>query len=114
MSEKKVYNRSGLPIVRGEKNENGQRITLRNPQIVLLKTIAGSTTKSLTRPQILKKCPGINLSEHLGNLKGTTNKFTISLTERNYVRQEVQETKDGGSVVVISLTKLGLKALEKC
>lgn len=100
------------PIIRGEKTEDGRRKTLRNPQIELLTALSKSKTGSLNRKQLAEKCPGVGLSEHLGSIYGEPNKYTVSLIEHKYVKQE-QHDVDGKDVMIYTITASGKKALEK-
>lgn len=104
------------PSSKVEFDAKGRRLTLRNPQVLILTALAASKKGpiggQLTRAEILTKCPGVGMSEHLGTLGDSTNQWTVSLLEQKFVKQE-QHDINGKDVVLYTITATGRKALEK-
>lgn len=100
------------PIIRGELTDDGRRKTLRNPQILVLEALNKAKNNTLTRAQLVDKCPGVGLTEHLGSIGGTKNKYTVSLIEHKFVKQE-QHDINNKDTMVYTITATGKKALEK-
>lgn len=91
---------------------DGRRKTLRNPQVELLTAVGEAKGGTMTRKDLADKCPGVGLSEHLGTLDGTKNKYTVGLVEQGLVKQKVEDV-EGKDVVTLTITAAGRKALEK-
>jgi hypothetical protein len=90
--------------------EDGRRLTLRNPQVLILEALKKAGGK-MTRKALAEKCPGVGFTEHLGATKpdAPKNKFTVSLLEQKFVKASTSE--DEG--LSYEITAAGRKALEK-
>jgi hypothetical protein len=87
-------------------HEDGRRLTLRNPQIEILKLLAANPN-GLSRKTLAEKVK-TSITEMVGSLDGHPNKYTVTLVEQKMAKQEEVE----GEGIWVTITPAGKKAVE--
>lgn len=96
---------------KAETPKGEKRTGLRAPQLRLIKYL--SANPGADRATIAADNKSVALSEHLENLSGKENKYTVSLVQHGLVKSKTKEGENGKSVTVYTLTDKGNTVAKK-